>query len=163
MELSKLTLKWFSRTYGVGGGEWWYGISPQRVFLEESLSRQMLSPQDVKFFVRNGKVKLFYTELNKSLNAEKDYHMSFFDGDCNPVMGVDKGHTQMKHLLPERIKIMLEVAAAIGHQFDLVRVDFFDAGDRKPILGELSFCHANANASFIPKSLDDMIRINLFE
>ncbi|WMY78060.1 ATP-grasp fold amidoligase family protein [Citricoccus sp. I39-566] len=105
-------------------GEWAYGQSAPGYFLERKIPTQDGgSPNDVRFFVFDGIVRLVQTDTPRFDGVRR----RFYTPDWTPL-DVTQGQAKLAPVAPrpERLDAMLEIAAAIGAGYDFIRVDLYD-------------------------------------
>ncbi len=158
--LEREAREWLSVRYGVQWGEWWYGLTDPRLFLERDVSPLIANRPEIKVFVRSGRVTFFYA-IRHHRNGW--HEKAYFDEAHRPMHGGYGRYRPMQCNLPDTIDTMLEAAAVIGRRFSVARVDFLDVGGDKPCLGEVSICHNNARCLFSPPEFDRWVRDRLFE
>lgn len=159
----------FNKRFGPDCGEWWYGIGPQRVFLEEDLSAVLANGIETKVYVRGGRVAAGYLVRYVEQDGRKRNEIRFFDGSGTPLSGTlrltqqNEAHAQSPLPLPAGFNRLLAAAAEIGRPFDLVRVDMFTRTNGETYLGELSLCHGNATVIFEPPAFASFVKQALFQ
>ena len=158
-DLNARARQWKERRYGLDWGEWWYGLTKPRFFLECDLSSRMADRPEINVFVCRGNVKTFYAIRR---GAGRPYEQSYFDCDLNPLPGRFGGHRPFSGRLPETIGLILEAAREIGRRFNVVRVDFLNAAGEHPLLGEISLCANNARRMLSPPKFDRWARDQIF-
>lgn len=159
-ELEAMARHWWHRPYGVGWGEWWYGLGKPRLFLEQDLSGMMVNRPEIKVFVRDGEVKMLYSIWSLS---DGRLEQSYFDASLRRLPGRSPKFGPLDEPLPDTIGLMMEAAAEIGKRFRVVRVDFINAAGPIPYLGELTLCHVNAGNVLSPPEFDKWVCRQLFE
>lgn len=128
--------KWMSEDYGRVSGERQYCGIPRKILVEKYLeSKDGHFPPDYKFFVSYGKV------LGCLLVVERDTarKLIYVDTDFNDL-GFMHEYTKpdYKKFKPASWEQQVKVAAQLGKDFPLVRVDLYDQ-DGKILFGELTF------------------------
>lgn len=159
--LNALIEKWFSWRYGIDWGEWWYGVGPQRVYLEEDVTEARAGHPEYKLFVRRGKVALVRAALYKRVGEHARQGCVLTPG-FRKIEGTVDSYGPYDIKVPVSAPAMLRTASAIGGHFDLIRVDFMDTGARRPILNELTVGEQNTRRIYRPQSLEDHVREALF-
>ena len=157
--LETLAQSWLASQYGLHWGEWWYGTSKPRIYLERDLSRLMRGRPEIKVFVRRGVPKTFFAVRR---HRDTPTEQSFFDADLRLLPGRSPQNRPLEWTPPASVNVMLDAAARIGKRFELVRVDFLNAKGDYPVLGEISLCHMNARRAFAPCNFDDWVSDQLF-
>ncbi|MEO1599575.1 MAG: hypothetical protein AAFU49_03740 [Pseudomonadota bacterium] len=154
--------RWLTVPYGVSWGEWWYGISENRIFLEEDLTERLRGHPEWRVYVRRGEPRLINLIVQDEEKSRNTNVQRWFDADLRPLNGVTTGRRQGNFLPPPYARTYLKVAAGIGRPFDLVRIDFLDVGDERPMLSEITVCDYNARRRFDPPEFEHVARDILF-
>lgn len=141
------------RRYGVAWGEWWYALGPTRWFLEADLSERIAPHPEWRIYVRRGSVRMAILIHYWHEDREKN-HQRIIGPDMAPLPGRTRGRSALDCPLPQHTARFFEIAAAMGRRFDMVRVDFMDVGEPRPVIGELTLCDANARRLFVPESFN---------
>lgn len=140
------------RTYGVRHREWAYQHIQRKILIEKMLiDKDTITPNDYKFFVYHGTAH--YVQMDRG-RFEK-HEMAFFDRDWNKLP-LTKGHPQIEDNVPQpqNFSLMIELAEAIGKNFDFVRVDLYDTPDGV-FFGETTFYPAGGFGRFYPDEWDE--------
>jgi hypothetical protein len=161
--------KRMKQRFGTSNGEWWYGIGPQRVFLEEDLSDILTSGQEFKLFIRDGRFAAGYEVQYASNSQQKRNSLGFFDELGAALSGTRRlgrhnpDYEERKFQRPPDFEEIVAAAEAIGRPFSLVRIDMMRARDGRLFLGELTLCTGNTTMILTPHSLEHYMRSQLFE
>lgn len=117
--------RWLSRAHDKSLGLWWYETMPRNVFIEEDLGSDVADAPDWKFFVCNGRVEIFQVDVDRY----SDHVQTLYDREGNflPYELYYKSGAPVE--MPKRLGDMIQVAEAIGQNFDFIRVDMFLKGD----------------------------------
>lgn len=105
-------------------GEWAYGQGEDGFFLEKKIpTLDGTSPNDVRFFVFNGEVKLVQVDTPRFSGV----HRRFYTTEWVPFE-VTQGIAQLAPIAPrpERLELMLRIAREVGLGYDFIRVDLYD-------------------------------------
>lgn len=148
-----LARSWLKKNQAKVLGEWAYTNIPPRIFIEEYLDFEGKEPDDYKFFVFNGKVKIIQLDSDRFTSHRRN----MFDQDWNDL-GFEYGHPR-KTPTPDRpdfLDKMIKYAETIGQKFDFVRVDlYFYQG--KITFGELTMYPGAGFEKFPSKAWDEQI------
>lgn len=142
---------WSMERYGLRWGEWWYAWGPERWFLEEDITDSIKERPNWMLFVRRGQAVLGAV-LYGDPTSMTDNDQAWFDGDCNRLDVITRGRRPLKRDIPERTGRYLEIAAEIGAPFDVVRIDFWDTSDGRPVLAELTLCDYHCQRVYEPET-----------
>lgn len=141
--------------YGEWSHEWWYSEIPPRIIAEENLSLPgMPPPNDYKFFVFHGSVRMVQVDVDRFSNHRRNLYLpdwSPIDGQLlyPPGAGVPR---------PKNLAEMIAVAEALARDLDFVRVDLYSLDDcTRVIFGEMTFAPGAGMEPFSPRSLDDWL------
>jgi hypothetical protein len=140
-----LAKRWLSTKYGLSWGEWWYATVSPRLLLEKHLVCNDGPLLDYKFLVVRGQVDLIYVMRYHA----RGYDASIYSRGLEKQAVTLDGSANPDIEFPPNIGIMIEAAEAIGRQFLMVRVDFYDLGEAIG-LGELTLCPGNARHVYAP-------------
>jgi hypothetical protein len=142
---------WWARRYGVEWGEWWYALSPARLFLERDLSARMEGRAECRIICRGGRAR--FVALHRTLEGGERV-FSLFDRAFRPLPGGVAGHRSVVEPAPEALSLMIEAAEDIARHFEFIRVDFLNIAGARPGLGELTLCPGNATQHYAPEGFD---------
>lgn len=159
--LEALAASWFRWRYGVIWGEWWYGIGPQRLFLEEDITEARAGKPEFKFFVRDGRVAAIRAIRHEDFKL-KNHRECFWDAAWRRLEGRTVGYGPLEAEPPAAAERMVRAAEHIGRRFDLIRVDFMDDGGERPILNEITVGDQNARRRVEPEALERILNDALF-
>ncbi len=160
--LEDLMAGWTKAPYGVHWGEWWYALGAQRFFLEADIGPQIAGQPEWRIFLRRGEP--CFAILVRYDNPENlsDNQQLIIDADQKPTGAWSVGRRVSTSPVPAKARRWMEIAAAIGSRFDVVRVDFMDTGEDRPVLSELTLCDYNARRRFEPAEFDAWAARRLF-
>jgi len=121
---------------------WWrdawggYEFVQPKILIEEYIEQIDGQVYDYKFMCYNGEPNYIIFSTGRF----KDQTLDFFDINWNVLDITSIAHPHSKNRIeqPKHLKQMVEISKTISKQFPLVRVDFFEAGDRLYV-GELTF------------------------
>jgi len=148
--MKKLTRSWLKHDQSGALGEWAYENIVPQVFVEEFLDFNDTVPDDYKFFVFNGKVKLIQLDTGRF----KCHRRNMFNREWEEL-GFEYNHKRLE-LIPEKpmfIDKMVEYAEILGKDFDFIRVDFYFY-KRMITYGELTVYPGAGFEKFPTKELD---------
>ena len=147
-QLVDLAAHWLGQRYGRGPNhEWAYGLVRRRLIVEELLRDDVGSiPQDYKLFVFHGRCHFIQVDSGRFGTRTQD----FFTADWAPLRMTGGAPRSAKPpTRPARLDEMIEVAQALGHETDFVRVDLYCLADRV-LVGELTSSPAGGDSPFNP-------------
>lgn len=129
--------------------EWAYLDMPRRVIVEELLSgEQGALPNDYKFFVFNGQVKLIQVDLGRFVEHKRQ----MLYPPWVPIQATFKYEPPaVPPPPPPNLQKMIATAELLARHQDFVRVDLYDLGDRV-VFGEFTFYPEAASARLSPRS-----------
>ena len=137
------------------GGEPWYSYIKPKIFVEELLDPV---PQEYKFFVFNGKVKIIQDYRKNKENGKLT--LSHFDTDWEDMKCayIEAGR-ELPFLndipKPENLDEMGKVAESLGEGLEFARIDLYNYNG-KILGGEITFAPTAGYVEFKPKSCDIM-------
>ena len=152
-ETIKKCKKWLKAKFIPCYGEWFYGIEPPRIIVEEYLEGEDGNPLfDYKIFCFNGEPKLLYVDTWK----EGHHTINAYDMDFKMLEGVELGYpndveTNVK--IPEAFEEMKKIAADLSKDFYHVRVDFYYTHGQI-YFGELTFTKGAGFGKIKPLEFD---------
>lgn len=129
--------KWLQKKFIPCYGEWFYGIIPPRVIVEEYIeSDDGKELKDYKVFCFNGKAKYIRIDSDRLSDHKSDFY------DCNWNYMAEK-HTGYRcagdiFKKPEKLEQLIEYAEMLSEPFFHARVDFYIV-NTKIIFGEITF------------------------
>ncbi|MGG2140289.1 ATP-grasp fold amidoligase family protein [Symbiopectobacterium sp. RP] len=133
-ELEKLRQKWFSHDQARVLGEWAYANIPRKIFIEEFMEFEGSVPDDYKFFVFHGKVKLVQFDVGRFTNHQR----SILDPEWNEY-DLEYSYPKVTPLPPKPFFLdeMILAAEKIAEDIDFARVDLYWF-DQKVTFGEIT-------------------------
>jgi hypothetical protein len=132
-------------------GEWHYGQARPGYLIEERIpTRSGNSPDDYRFFVFNGRVEFVQVDTPRVEKVRR----RFYDRNWR-ALDVRQGSAELakESTRPARLSSMIELAERIGHEYDFIRVDLYDA-DGQIWFGELTPCPTGGLAPYDPYAFD---------
>ena len=142
--------RWHNTNYYWYRREWAYRYLKPRFFVEEWLGKGGVPPTDYKFFVCVGRVRAVQVDLERTSRHRRalmtpDWQMlDMIYVYPRPATAPEK---------PERLDEMMEIAEILGEEFEFVRVDLYDLGDRV-VFGELTHYPQSGTGPFGSKDED---------
>lgn len=146
-EKAILQLKsWLSHNYYYPKREWAYKDIKRKIIIEEFIGNKDKVPEDYKFFVLSGKVRLIQVDHDGNIRHTR----SLYDPDWNKL-DYTLVHEKSKKVMekPKQLKQLIKMAELIGRDFTQVRVDFYII-QKRIFFGEITFYHAAGFGRFIP-------------
>jgi hypothetical protein len=120
-DLLKQTRDWGKQS-PVAMGEWGYGEAQPGLLLEERIATKDGSvPTDYKFFVFDGRVELIQVNRDRFTSQTA----TFLDTDWNPLPVRWRIMPVADEPRPPELETMLDIASALGSDWDFVRVDLY--------------------------------------
>jgi hypothetical protein len=141
--------RWLRKPYGFWLDEWLYARITRGVLIEPYIGVGPDLPIDYKFYVFGGRVEFIQIHLDRARRHQW------------VVLGRDWSRSPgCRHVVtpkaPSRLVEMIAAAETLGSDFDFVRVDLYQSGDR-PLFGEMTFYPGSGLDPFDPPELDAVI------
>jgi len=137
--------------FGAFQSEYWYATIPRRLIVESRMTDVRYGvPLDFKFYVFHGQVHLVHVDFDRQAGHKR----TLFDRHWAPL------NVQYAHPVgplieqPRHLAEMLDVAEALGAEFDFVRVDLYTPDDARIVFGEMTFAPEGGRRRFTPRSFD---------
>jgi len=141
---------WLDTEFGQDTREYWYSEIEPKILVERRIQdSQHKAPLDFKIFVFNGSAE--YIQVN--IGRFSDLTERFYDTDWNPMEFTHAYEKGPKVDEPAKLDRMIEVAEALGEDFEFVRVDLYQTDDTV-IFGELTLAPGGGYLWFSPKKWD---------
>lgn len=148
--------KWFATNYYLWGREANYRFLKPKLIIEPYIFGKS-GVEDYKFFCVNGKPCVIQVDIARHGAHTRNFHAP--DWKELPFSATFPRGEPAKR--PDNLDEMLEVAAILSKDFNMIRVDLYS--DNKTILvGELTNCPGNATMRFIPEGSEKMMTSLLF-
>ena len=143
--------KWLSKSYYLYSKEWPYKNVKPRVLCEELIFNKDNSlPEDYKFFVFNGKVKLIQVDHDRFSNHTR----SFYDREWKKKpFSIGYRICDYEIAQPKKFKEMILVAEKLAEDFTFLRVDLYNINGIIKV-GELTFFPGNGLEQFTDPEWD---------
>ena len=149
-EVQKSLKVQLGRNYYNFSREWQYKDIEPRIIVEKLLlDEQGKVPKDYKFHCLNGELAFIQVDLDRY----SDHRRNLYDPDWNFIdcqLLYEKGGHAAR---PPELEQMKALAETIAQDFRLVRVDFYNVGERV-YFGELTFYPGNGFEPFTPRVWD---------
>jgi len=143
---------WLDSVHGQLKDEYWYrDIKPQIIVEERLRDEEYGVPPDFKFFVFHGEVEYIEVDTGRLTNHQR----RFYNRDWEPQ------EFELKYPLgpiisePEQLPKMIDIAEALGEDFDFIRVDLYCANQERIVFGELTVAHGSGREQFRPQQYDE--------
>lgn len=120
-----------------------------RILIEELLSDKSIN--DYKFYASFGEVKMALVVNNRNQINEVHTFINPYTWEIYPVTR-QKNHINKKVQKPKKLKKMLEITSKLSTEFPLVRIDFYEVGNRIYV-SEVTF-DPGLFLRFVPSSFD---------
>lgn len=148
---------WLAESYFDRTGEWGYRDIPRRILIEEFLEGSSgRVPEDYKLYVFGGQPKLLEVHLGRFTSARRQF---FYDP--RTLQPVDLG--RFRHAdhpdyagPPKEARVLHDLAARLGAEFDAVRVDFYLV-DRQPRFSEMTHYSGGGSVSYGSREHDRIL------
>jgi hypothetical protein len=155
--VTNLVKFWLSTDYyayhRLGYPEWAYKGIPRSVYAEELLSESGQLPQDYRFLIFNGHCSVIMVDTPGYGGVKRDLYTP--DWEKMPVkFGWESSDTSRQR--PIKLTEMIRLAETLGKEFDHIRVDFYNIGERI-VFGEMTNYHAGGSQKFVPSQFDRLI------
>lgn len=141
-------------TYGAKQMERAYAHIEPRVFVEALVGRdQGYEPVDYKFCVVGGRVAYiivvaFRSSVKNTAHLDRDWHpLEIVQGELDSTLEIPP---------PKSLSRMIEAAEALGSQFDMMRVDFYE-DEGEPVFGEFTVYPRSGLLQFDPATFDHQL------
>lgn len=143
--------KWLSKSYYLYSKEWPYKNVKPRILCEELLfDENNKLPDDYKFFVFNGKVKLVQVDHDRF----SDHTRSFYDRKWKKQpFSIGYRMCDYEIVEPKNFKEMITVAETLAQSFTFLRVDLYNINGIIKV-GELTCFPGNGLEQFSDPSWD---------
>ena len=138
------------------GGEWWYSTIKPKLFIEEEISDDGENPKEYHFRCIEGKV-VGITMSQRDAAGKENFDTAYNpDFSWNPGLKVIRSLPNIYNETPKNSESMLQIAGAIGKQFEFVRIDLYSPRPDSVILGELTLCPGAGLGKIDPNSMDEL-------
>jgi len=142
---------YLAETYGERKLERSYASIDRRVFVEELVGRdQDYNPVDYKFCVLAGRVAYVVVVAFRA-SAKNTSHLDRDWRRLNVVQGALDSTLEIPP--PKSLSRMIEAAEALGGEFDMMRVDFYE-DEGQPVFGEFTVYPRSGLLQFDPPAFD---------
>ncbi|MFC2168345.1 ATP-grasp fold amidoligase family protein [Acidobacteriota bacterium] len=145
--------KWLSENYSQKyymGIEWAYKNIMPTVIVESFLEDNGNVPQDFKFFCYSGRAEFIQVSFDRFIDASE----RILDRNFKPLELYNGLKLYQGEIVPpSNYKEMIHVAESLSREFNFMRVDLYNVGERIYV-GELTCYHAGGEAIFIPRKYD---------
>jgi hypothetical protein len=140
-----------AETYGVRKLERGYAHIKRQVFVEALVGKdQGYEPIDYKFCVLGGRVAYvvvvaFRSTIKNTAHLDRDWRrLEVVQGGIDSTLEIPP---------PKSLSRMVEAAEALGSEFDMMRVDFYEE-DGQPLFGEFTVYPRSGQLQFDPPAFD---------
>jgi hypothetical protein len=148
---------WFKINYYKRGREANYKYLTPKIIVEPIVFDNV-NNEDYKIFCYNGIPKIIQVDVDRYSNHTRKY----FDAKWN-VLPFSMIYPKAGKFVPPPANLdeMLNVAAKLSELFSFIRIDLYTDG-KEIFVGEITNCHENARANFIPPSSEHEISKLIF-
>lgn len=142
--------RWQNINYYWYRREWAYRYLKPRFFAEEWLGGGETPPTDYKFFVSKGTVRAVQVDLERTSRHQRALMTSNWE-----MLDITYVYPQPNTIprKPDHLDEMIKVAETLGEEFEFVRVDLYDLGERV-VFGELTHYPQSGSGPFGSKEED---------
>lgn len=152
-DIKRETERWLNTEWGCFAGEWWYQYIPRQLLVEELLQDANGDcPNDYKFFVINGSVKLIQVDMDRSTN----HCRNLYSKDWELILSTLQYPNGPSINQPKRLDEMIEIAEILAKDLPFVRVDLYECPDRV-VFGELTICPGSGWERFSDTTVDEWL------
>jgi len=144
--------RWMRTNYANSRDEWAYKDVPRQIIIEEFLDDGSgVSPWDIKLWVFNQHVRIVQIDTARF----GEHRRKFFDEHWNEL-ALHDFVPQVEHPVkkPSRLEDIIRYAEALAHETDMLRVDFYQVGDRV-CFGEMTHTPGSGLTRLYPSGWDD--------
>jgi hypothetical protein len=146
--------KWFASNYYLSGREANYKHLRPKLIIEPYIFGKS-GVEDYKFFCVNGKPCVIQVDRSRHAHHTRNFHTT--DWKELPFSATFPKGAPIKR--PDNLEQMLELAAILSKDFNLIRVDLY-SDDKSILVGELTNCPGNATMRFVPNDSEkEMTRL----
>jgi hypothetical protein len=131
--LRRTTAGWLDEPLHRERGEWIYSRARRLLLAEEFLGRAGQVPADHKFLVFGGRVRLIQVDTGR---FDGVHRRRLYTPDWTPLSVREQVPPGPVTPPPPSLPAMIAIAAALGREFDFIRVDLYDV-DGEIWFGEL--------------------------
>jgi hypothetical protein len=154
--LAEISARWIATTYSTDPcGEWMYQRVPPAILIEELLTTpDHRLPDDVRFFVFNGRCRLVRVASGVVGGGKTidDFRPDWTPVEAQYIEGHPIPRAAVRPQRPARLDEMIRLAETLAAETDFLRVDMFLLGDRI-VVGELTNFPAAGIARWDPPDL----------
>lgn len=149
-ELSVITGRWMESFQAFNLGEWAYTVANPSYLLEEWIGDEDMPPNDYKFFVFHGVVRMIQVDEDRF----QQHRMSLFTRNWEKLQASkDLWESAKTAERPSNLPEMIRIAESVAHNFDFMRIDLFDTPNGV-YFGETTPYPGGGLSPFSPKSFD---------
>lgn len=144
------TEEWMGNWQADHLGEWAYRHAEPLFILEEWIGDGAEAPNDLKFFVFDGRVKVIQLDEDRF----SGHRIRFYSPDWTPL-AVSKKQWGLGSVVeaPSNLKELISIAENLGAPFDFIRIDLFNTSNGA-YFGETTPYPGGGLSSFEPKKFD---------
>jgi TupA-like ATPgrasp len=145
---------WLNTSYAKHRDEWAYRNVPRQIIIEEFLDDGSgVSPWDIKVWVFNQHVRIVQIDTARF----GEHRRKYLDEHWNELTLYDFV-PQIEHPVdkPSRLEDIIRYAEALARETDMLRVDFYQAGDRV-YFGEMTHTPGSGLTRNYPSEWDDRL------
>jgi TupA-like ATPgrasp len=145
---------WLKIDFAAYHGEWAYRNIKRRILVEEMLVQDGENPNDYKFFVFNGRVRMIQLSQGRQTAS---YRKNLYDEQWRQL-AVEYGApcSAEPRQPPAQLRQMIELAEILGRDFDFARIDLYLV-EGKIFFGEVTHYPNAGLARFRPREFDRVL------
>jgi hypothetical protein len=137
--------KWFATNYYLAGREANYRYLKPKLIIEPYIFGEE-RVEDYKFFCVNGKPCAIQVDGARHIRHTRNFYTTDWQ-ELPFTSSHPKGPSTRR---PDNLDQMLELAAALSRDFNIIRVDLY-SDNTKILVGELTNCPGNSSSRFRPR------------
>jgi len=145
---------WLKIDFAACHGEWAYRNIKRRILVEEMLVQDGEYPNDYKFFVFNGRVRMIQLSQGRQTAS---YRKNLYDEQWRQL-AVEYGApcSAEPRQAPAQLRQMIKLAEILGRDFDFARIDLYLV-EGKIFFGELTHYPNAGLVGFRPREFDRVL------
>jgi hypothetical protein len=152
-ELNEAVTNWLKTDFSAEDEEWAYRNIQRRVLVEDMLSHRGEIPDDYKFFVFKGRVRLIQLDQCR----HKSHSQNLYDENWRQLnVEYVSPRSSKPRQQPAELGEMIRIAEVLGHDFEFARIDLYLI-DGKIFFGEVTHYPNRGLVPFKPREFDRVL------
>jgi hypothetical protein len=152
-ELNEAVTNWLKTDFSAEDEEWAYRNIQRRVLVEDMLSHGGEIPDDYKFFVFKGRVRLIQLDQCR----HKSHSQNLYDENWRQLnVEFVSPRSSKPRQQPAELGEMIRIAEVLGHDFEFARIDLYLI-DGKIFFGEVTHYPNRGLMPFKPREFDRVL------